>query len=139
MKYQTLFFIFISFYSVADPFYIDELETEQADEIEQYSANLPNFAKNFSNQPACTPQNTLNRVNLNLPFDELKLIGIAQIKHEFRALFHDNQRQIIDLKIGDLVEPEQIEIVEINLKQVRYIYWQKVEHCENPTIQSFRF
>lgn len=133
MKLKNLIFAFISLNCFADPFYSDEVISSQADEFQQ------NTAKNLPNLTACLPSSERNLLYLDLPFNQLKLIGIVRINNIFRALFNDNQRQIIDLRIGDLIEPEQIEIVEINLKQVRYIAWQKVEDCDNPTIQTFRF
>lgn len=126
MKARFLTLLFLSLNSIADPFYADP---EQSQAVE----NHENFAKKPSKQPACQPPHTQSLV-LTEPFQQLKLVGIVQFGSQFRALFTDAQQRLVDLRIGDLISAEQIQIHDISLKQVRYIDWQKSPNCDKPTL-----
>lgn len=127
MKTRFLVLLFLSLNSIADPFYA---ETEQVQAVE----NQENFAKKPSKHSACLPQQPAQSMVLSEPFQQLKLVGIVQFDSQFRALFTNTQQRIVDLRIGDLIDAEQIQIHDISLKQVRYIDWQKSPNCDKPTL-----
>lgn len=137
MKFRYLFLCLISSPLLADPFYGDE----QAVQIPQNSAknNEQNFAENSHFLTACEPSENLNPIHLGIEFSKLKLVGLIGFDTDFRALFIDDHNRIIDLKTADLLEPDKIEITEIDLKTVRYIAWQNVQNCDSPTISTLKF
>lgn len=127
----SLLFLF-SLNSSADPFYADSDSTQQAVEFAEKNANFS------SKSTACIPQ-TAQRISLASPFNNLKAVGIVQFGDQFRAIFSDEQQHLIDLKLGDLIEPELIEIHHITLKSVQYIDWQRSPTCTQPTIITLKF
>lgn len=135
MKLRYLFFCFLSSQLLADPFY----DNQQAVGIMQNSTKENNVAENSPFLTACEPPNHTNPIHLGIDFEKLKLVGLIGFEDDFRALFIDEHNRIIDLKINDMLEPEKIEITNIDLKSVRYIAWQKVQNCENPPISTLKF
>lgn len=135
MKFRYLFFCLISSLTLADPFYSDE----QAVQTTQNSAKNRDFAENLPFSTACELPEQLNPIHLGIDFAKLKLVGLVGFGQDFRALFIDENNRIIDLKPADLLEPEQIEIQQIDLKNLKYIAWQKVQNCDNPTISTLKF
>lgn len=105
----------------ADPFYAEE--------------PLPivhTIAKNSENLTACLPPNGVHPQYVTVPFAQLKLVGIIQFKEKFTALFEDQDHQLIDLTLNDLLVHEQIQVEQINLKQVWLIDWQHSDNCQQP-------
>lgn len=127
----SLFLLLFASTSIAqrDPFYgeshVDSFEA-QADN------NLQKNAKHLASLQDCLT-NDFPKISLISPFEQLKLIGLVEIDGEFRALFLDPQQRIIDIKQGEVIEQDFIQIYKISLKSVTYIDWQKSQSCTNPT------
>lgn len=136
MKFPPLYTLFgllllFSLNSPADPFYADSDITQQAIEFAEKNAKFP------QKSTACAPSAT-QRVSLPSPFSSLKLIGIVQFGDQFRAIFSDEQQHLIELKLGDLIEPDMIEIRHITLKSVQYIDWKRSLSCTQPALITLK-
>lgn len=123
--------------AAADPFYSSE-NAEQALENEPHFAKN-DFAENSLPITTCSPPNSHNSLHLGVSFQDLRLIGIVKFDDDYRALFLDDKQRIIDLKPDDILQPDNIEIRAMDLKSVRYIDWQKVRDCQNPTLSTLKF
>lgn len=133
MRAFTPAILLLATIAVADPFYdSEETATEQAVEITE------NFAKNQPKTTACQPTTQLDQARFSQTFAKLKLVGIVKFGEQFKALFLNEEQQLIDLKSYDIIEPEMIQIEQIDLKSVRYIQWQKSTQCDNPLISIIK-
>lgn len=85
--------------------------------------------KNAKNR--CLPIQPANEINIRQNFEDLKLVGVVQFGEDKRALFND-QQGLVDLREGDLLGEQGIQIEKIGLKAVSYIHWLKTKNCANP-------
>lgn len=133
-------FLSLSMTCSADPFYPTEPQEEPNTPVsddEQAGKTGKSSAKIHENVTACLPKN-INRVSLPMPLSQLKFIGVAEINQQFRALFVGEKGNIIDLRIDDFIDSEFIQIIEINLKSVRYIDWIKSRNCNTPQMVTLK-
>lgn len=116
-------------YAQPDPFYAEDLSSDRAVQAEETTV------KNAKKQPdltACLAEER-HRLTLTTPFEQLKLVGVVELNGQFRALFVNEQQRIVEVRVGDVLLPEVIEMTEIRLKGVSYIDWQKSPSCAEPT------
>lgn len=121
MKYIFILLMLWLKIGYADPFYKEE--KNNTEDI---------FVENSEEVSACMPQSNLETYILETPFEQLKFIGVVEISNKTKALFMDNEQQIIDLKKDLFVLPSMIEIKQIDLKSVQYIDWKNTKDCLNP-------
>ena len=131
MKKYLISLILFSQAILADPFY-GETKSEAASstvEIKQGDSS-----KRLSNKsiPSCNLSETLNRINLTEEFEDLKLVGLVKINHNFKALFKNKDNKLLILNKNDYLEAQLIEISSIDLTAVKYIHWGLTEDCTKP-------
>lgn len=135
---NKLFFslICLSFYAVADPFYGES----QATAPNQNGNNAENAtAKSMEKVTACQPSDDVKNINLNIHFNQLKLVGIIKSNEQFKALFIDDKNQIFDFSPKDYLTQGSIQIEDIDFKSVNYIDWQNSHNCQNPILSTIKF
>ncbi|MDE8033826.1 hypothetical protein OQ257_01380 [Actinobacillus equuli subsp. equuli] len=120
--------LFFSSVSIAEPFYGEKL----ADENSAFSSESE-FAINTENLTACGLP--LQRDSRYLPekLAQLKFIGVVKKQDKYKAILMDAQKQLFDLQVNDWLADELIQIIDIDLKSIRYINWQTEKNCESPT------
>lgn len=121
--------------ATANPFYGEE--TTQKDP-KQAVKNGERFAKHSQNKTACELPTSLNTLNINTEFEDLKLVGIIKQHNQFKALFKDKENRLVSFKENDYLEAQLIQIKEINLKSVQYIHWGLTDVCETPHILTIK-
>lgn len=119
---------FISLTVTADPFFGEQNTLYQPEKAE----TSVEFAKNLENLTACNIAEHKTKLNLATDFEKLKLVGLVRISDQFRALFIDDNNQLLDLKEGEYLSHQQIEIKTINLKALTYINWKLTQDCNSP-------
>ncbi|EFL79637.1 hypothetical protein [Actinobacillus pleuropneumoniae] len=126
-KYIWILFIFSSI-SVADPFYGEKLARENP----TFSADTE-IAMNTENLTACNI--SLPQISRYLPakLTQLKFIGVLKKEDKYKAILMDAQKQLFDLQVNDWLADELIQIIDIDLKSIRYINWRTEKNCESPT------
>ncbi|WGE51959.1 hypothetical protein [Actinobacillus equuli] len=120
--------LFFSSVSIAEPFYGEKL----ADENSRISSESE-IAINTENLTACSLP--LQRDSRYLPekLVQLKFIGVVKKQDKYKAILMDAQKQLFDLQVNDWLADELIQIIDIDLKSIRYINWQTEKNCESPT------
>lgn len=107
------------------------------------SANDPFYGENppLATEPAaeisraiCRPDNLdeLNLLNIREDFTQLKLVGIVQINAERRALFENDQQQLLDFRESDWLAEQGIQIEKITANRVIYRNWAAHAGCRAP-------
>lgn len=124
MRLLCFFILFFSVQSIADPFYAELESSEDSQPIAR--------TKNPENLTACQPSHTVNFRYLTDLFNELKLVGIIKNKEIYTALFLNKENKLIDLHIDDFIVASQIQVEDINFKQVQVIDWQNSQICSQP-------
>ena len=130
MKYILIIFAFLFNSSYADPFYKED--SLKKDPV------ISEFAKNSEKPTACIPEENLEKLMLDNPFEQLKFIGVIQKEKVAKALFLDAEQQVIDLKQDLLIIPAMIEIKQVDLKGMKYIDWANSTDCLNPILVTKR-
>lgn len=113
----------ISLSCAADPFYAEPPSPEATtiDEIRPQKT-------------ACNPTEQVEKVHFPVDFSQLRLVGIIEIDHQFKALFLDEKKNLIPFKENDYLPESGIQFTEINFKQINIIDWQKNGNCQSPHI-----
>lgn len=131
MKKYLISLILFSQAILADPFY-GETKSESASSTVELTQG--DSSKRLSNKsiPSCDLSETLNRINLTEEFEDLKLVGLVKINHNFKALFRNKDNKLLILNKNDYLEAQLIEISSIDLTAVKYIHWGLTEDCAKP-------
>lgn len=131
MKKYLISLILFSQAILADPFY-GETKSESASSTVELTQG--DSSKRLSNKsiPSCDLSETLNRINLTEEFEDLKLVGLVKINHNFKALFRNKDNKLLILNKNDYLEAQLIEISSIDLTAVKYIHWGLTENCAKP-------
>ena len=137
MKKYLISLILFSQAILADPFY-GETKSESASSTVELTQG--DSSKRLSNKsiPSCDLSETLNRINLTEEFEDLKLVGLVKINHNFKALFKDKDNKLLVLNKNDYLEAQLIEISSIDLTAVKYIHWGLTEDCAKPHQMTLR-
>lgn len=137
MKKYLISLILFSQAILADPFY-GETKSEAASSTAEFTQ--VDSSKRLSNKsiPSCNLSETLNRINLTEEFEDLKLVGLVQINHNFKALFKNKDNKLLILNKNDYLEAQLIEISSIDLTAVKYIHWGLTEDCAKPHQMTLR-
>lgn len=137
MKKYLISLILFSQAILADPFY-GETKSEAASSTVELTQG--DSSKRLSNKsiPSCNLSETLNRINLTEEFEDLKLVGLVQINHNFKALFKNKDNKLLILNKSDYLEAQLIEISSIDLTAVKYIHWGLTEDCAKPYQMTLR-
>ena len=133
MKKYLISLILFSQAILADPFYG---ETKSA--VVEITHNKPNKILNNKSMPNCELSENLNRINLTEEFEDLKLVGLVKINHNFKALFKNKDNKLLILNKNDYLEAQLIEISSIDLTAVKYIHWGLTEDCAKPHQMTLR-
>lgn len=120
--------LLLSLNSLADPFFGEQNTGHKTEKLEP----IVEFAKNSENITACNIAEDKTRLNLATDFEKLKLVGLVRISDQFSALFIDDKNQLLDLKEGEYLNHQKIEIKTISLKAVTYINWKLTQDCNFP-------
>lgn len=123
--------LYLSFFSIgfsplcfADPFYSSATSAE---------TTAIEMAKEERKIPACQLPDKLAPISLSTAFNKLHFIGTVVLKQRTKALFIDEDKHLIDLAVNDLLQPDFIQITEIDFKYIKYIDWLKNTNCFQPT------
>ena len=137
MKKYLISLILFSQAILADPFY-GETKSESASSTVELTQG--DSSKRLSNKsiPSCDLSETLNRINLTEEFEDLKLVGLVKINHNFKALFKNKDNKLLILNKNDYLEAQLIEISSIDLTAVKYIHWGLTEDCAKPHQMTLR-
>jgi hypothetical protein len=137
MKKYLIILILFSQAILADPFY-GETKSEAASSTVELTQG--DSSKRLSNKsiPSCDLSETLNRINLTEEFEDLKLVGLVKINHNFKALFKNKDNKLLILNKNDYLEAQLIEISSIDLTAVKYIHWGLTEDCTKPHQMTLR-
>ena len=137
MKKYLISLILFSQAILADPFY-GETKSESASSTVELTQG--DSSKRLSNKsiPSCDLSETLNRINLTEEFEDLKLVGLVKINHNFKALFRNKDNKLLILNKNDYLEAQLIEISSIDLTAVKYIHWGLTENCAKPHQMTLR-
>ena len=137
MKKYLISLILFSQAILADPFY-GETKSESASSTVELTQG--DSSKRLSNKsiPSCDLSETLNRINLTEEFEDLKLVGLVKINHNFKALFRNKDNKLLILNKNDYLEAQLIEISSIDLTAVKYIHWGLTEDCAKPHQMTLR-
>lgn len=133
MKKYSLMMLLFGLNAMADPFFGENNKNED----QAITESNPHFVKNIQNSTACSPPEHPYLVNLPFEFEKLKLVGLARINNQFKALFIDDKNQILDITENMLINSE-IEIKNINLKSFTYINWKLTKDCKKPYEITFK-
>lgn len=109
----------------ADPFHADEPQTQVVDFPQKFAKNPPDLT-------ACPFHSELNAVYITTPFEQLTLNGLIRIDDQFTALFLDEKGKTFFFKQHDLLQPEFIQISDIDLQSVNYLNWKLSQNCQVP-------
>ncbi|MCQ1856641.1 pilus assembly protein PilP [Haemophilus sputorum] len=137
MKKYLISLILFSQAILADPFY-GETKSETTSSVVEITHNKPNKILNNKSMPNCELSENLNRINLTEEFEDLKLVGLVKINHNFKALFKDKDNKLLVLNKNDYLEAQLIEISSIDLTAVKYIHWGLTEDCAKPHQMTLR-
>lgn len=85
-------------------------------------------------RPICRPDafEALNLLNIREDFSQLKLVGIVQIDDRRRALFENEQQQLLDFRENDWLDEQGIQIEKITPNSVIYRNWAAHANCHTP-------
>lgn len=130
MRNYFFSFLFISCNVLsADPFFGEQPQiNNQQNSVEA----LPEIAKNSENLTACNTSENRKSVNLSTEFEKLKLIALLKINEHSTALFIDEKEQLFEFRENQLIQNQEIEIKNINLKSLTYINWKLTKDCHLP-------
>lgn len=123
MRYFLCLFLF-SQCCFADPFY-----AETPNKSAKQPAHFADFSQDLT---PCKPKAEVENVYFPFNIEQFKLVGIVNIKQQFRALFLDKQNKLIELKENDFVVSTQIQVKKIDLKKVIFIDWKNSPICHEP-------
>ena len=137
MKKYLISLILFSQAILADPFYGEKKSESASSTVELTQGDS---SKRLSNKsiPSCELSETLNRINLTEEFEDLKLVGLVKINHNFKALFKNKDNKLLILNKNDYLEAQLIEISSIDLTAVKYIHWGLTEDCAKPHQMTLR-
>lgn len=131
MKKYLISLILFSQAILADPFY-GEKKSEVVSSTVELTQGESNKRLSNKSIPSCDLSETLNRINLTEEFEDLKLVGLVKINHNFKALFKNKDNKLLILNKNDYLEAQLIEISSIDLTAVKYIHWGLTEDCAKP-------
>lgn len=128
MKWRFLIVLLAPACCIADPFY-GKAEAQSA--TSEYISEL---AKNSENQTACTVPEGLESLSLEEPFAKLQFIGVLKQNEQIKALFSNENKQIIEMHENQLITHDDIQIHKIEMRAIHYIQWKNTSNCETPQI-----
>lgn len=128
MKRHLIMTLLLPIYCVADPFY-GESEAQSGT-----SENVPELVKNRDIQTACSAPKDLEPISLEESFSKLQFIGVLKQNDHIKALFSNENKQIIEMRENQFITLDAIQIHKIEMREVHYIQWKNITHCESPQI-----
>lgn len=137
MKKYLISLILFSQAILADPFY-GETKSETTSSVVEIIHDKSNKSLNNKSMSNCGLSENLNRINLTEEFEDLKLVGLVKINHNFKALFKNKDNKLLILNKNDYLEAQLIEISSIDLTAVKYIHWGLTEDCAKPHQMTLR-
>ena len=120
---------------------------------------LPLLAKTQGKDPFYPTQSNQKKLNIKLPkfinlhycpqakagflanisFEQLKIVGVVKNKQSYKLLVMDENQRFLELKKGDFVALERLQLIDIQLGLITLKHWDYAVGCEQSQLTRLQF